>query len=280
LGFNRCASERTGLEIGVLTADFCNCAVKMHGPDYGQIVPWEKDKAHRWDIIGSPRARLGVEAQTVLMGFLRKTVERLLENVSCESLSAKWQGLVNDRFRKSSEQETWMVFSNMAFLWPPKFSPDYLLDFAVARSANAQDHLWLLQTDLPYLRGEVRYFRKSSFANALQDRTSEDAVFGWVGSNMIKLPNTRVYEWHHIVEECAHVRGQHQKFRDSIHFGVTLPKRYAEALGTLEVSIIIVLQTRVNEVRQLLSWLQGRLRDGEMVSRAHRIQDGGKRFQW
>jgi hypothetical protein len=182
----------------------------MHGPDCGQIVSWEKDKAHRWDIIGFPRARLVVEAQTVLMGFLRKTVERLLENVFCESLSANLQGLVDDRFRKSSEQETWTVFSNMAFLGPLKFSPDYLLDLAVARSANAQDHLWLLQIDISYLRGEVWYFRKSSFANALQDRTSEDAVFGWAGSNVIKLPITRAYGWHHIVEECAQVREQHQ----------------------------------------------------------------------
>jgi hypothetical protein len=36
-----------------------------------------------------------------------------------------------------------------------------------------------------------------------------------------------------------------------------LPKGYAEALGTLEVSLIIILQTRVNEIRQLLPWLRG-----------------------
>lgn len=73
---------KMGWEMGLLATEFCEHAVQMHGPKYGQVVPWDGKKAHRWEIVGFPRAQLVIEAQSILMSFLRKTVERLLENVS------------------------------------------------------------------------------------------------------------------------------------------------------------------------------------------------------
>jgi HicA toxin of bacterial toxin-antitoxin, len=248
---------KAGWENGVFATQFCKYAVQMHGPDYGGVVPWEKNKAHRWDIIGFPRAQLVIEAQSVLMGFLRKTVERLLENVSSASLSSTWQRLIGDGFRKSSEEETWTVFSNLAFLGPPNFSTDRLLEVATARSANAQDHLWLLQTDMSYMRGEIQYIRQSRVANALRQRTGELNTFEWASGKLGSFPMHRVHEWHSIVEECEHVKEQHHRFRDSIHLGGVIPTPYADALGSLELMLINILLERVQELKELLPRLRG-----------------------
>lgn len=53
----------------------------MHGSDYGKVVPWDKDAAHPWDIVGFPRAQLILEAQRHLMQVLRGVVERLTEDL-------------------------------------------------------------------------------------------------------------------------------------------------------------------------------------------------------
>lgn len=242
---------------GLFAIDFCKDAVQMYGPNYGHLVPWEKNKAHRWEIMGYPRAQLVIEAQSTLMSFLRSTVEKLLENVTGNSLSSTWQMLVNSGFRKSSEEETWTMLSNLAFLGPPEFSPDRLLDIAVARSANAEDHLWLLQTNGSYMWSEIRYFRQSRLANAIVRRIGETRASDWVGSKLSQLPMKRIYEWRSIVEECQHIKKQYQRFFDNIHPVSVIPVRYGEALGSLELLLINILLVRVQELRELLPWLRG-----------------------
>lgn len=49
----------------------------MQGSKYGQLKKWEKDAAHRFDIIGFPRAQLILEAQEKILKLLRNIVEQI-----------------------------------------------------------------------------------------------------------------------------------------------------------------------------------------------------------
>ncbi|KAF2097590.1 hypothetical protein NA57DRAFT_58165 [Rhizodiscina lignyota] len=41
-----------GWNIGLLDVDYCGRCVVVHGSRFGQLVDWDKDKAHRFDIVG------------------------------------------------------------------------------------------------------------------------------------------------------------------------------------------------------------------------------------
>lgn len=58
--------------------------VDMHGDDYGELVEWDKNAAHRRDILGFPRSLLILRAQRRVMAILKSAVEQLIDN--CESL--------------------------------------------------------------------------------------------------------------------------------------------------------------------------------------------------
>lgn len=64
--------------IGLLDATFNECSVVMFCPRYGTYAKWQKNAAHRFDIIGFPCGRLVMEAQATLLAFLRRVVEQLL----------------------------------------------------------------------------------------------------------------------------------------------------------------------------------------------------------
>jgi hypothetical protein len=48
-------------EKGYLAVKHCGHGVVIHGAEYGKLVPWEKDQAHRWDLVGFPRTQLVIE---------------------------------------------------------------------------------------------------------------------------------------------------------------------------------------------------------------------------
>ena len=50
----------------------------MHGPRFGDVVDWSASEAHRFDILGFPRARLVLEAQALLMRVLYKIARGIL----------------------------------------------------------------------------------------------------------------------------------------------------------------------------------------------------------
>jgi hypothetical protein len=50
-------------------------AVVMQGPHYVTLQPWDRQKVHRSESVGFPRPRLVIEAQALLLGFLRKVEE-------------------------------------------------------------------------------------------------------------------------------------------------------------------------------------------------------------
>jgi hypothetical protein len=113
------------------------------------------EQAHRYDIIGYPRANLVLEAQTLLMGGLKRMVQQLLQGITSQSWSEKWDVLANAGFRGSLGSETLSVFLNQPYT-APLFEPDCLVEITQARHTAAEDHLWSLQIDPAYFQFYVR----------------------------------------------------------------------------------------------------------------------------
>jgi hypothetical protein len=246
-----------GYNHGRLALEHCPSCVVMYGSDYGKLVPWNKDEAHRWYTIGYPRAQIIVEAQRVLMEFLRKTVEDLLEGVEIESSSSKWIELRESGFRKSNHDETWSAWCNQAYTGPPTFNIDSILEISRARMANAEDHLWLLQTDPSYMHSEISYFSNSRLGNIIRNDIGSTKVYHYAAGVLTDVPINRVQDWYYIVEECMNMQKIYQAVGDNVHPGQPLPPKYNDALACLELLVLNVVLKRVKMLSSLLPRLRG-----------------------
>ena len=150
---------RQAWALGRFDLEYCgNYCVVMHGVDYGKLVPWTKEAAERWDIVGYPRALLTIEAQALMFSRLRAIVDLILEGVDHNNLGAsdKWQEMVRAGSKQSNKIELWSDYVNQPFSAPPKFDVEHYCSIAKASMQAAQDHLWLLQTDPCYFRRFVK----------------------------------------------------------------------------------------------------------------------------
>lgn len=70
---------------GTVATQYSSMCVVVHGKDYGTLVPFDANAAHRGDMVGLPRAQLLLEAQANLMGFLSKVMDLTLEGANLDS---------------------------------------------------------------------------------------------------------------------------------------------------------------------------------------------------
>jgi hypothetical protein len=126
-------------------------AIIMYGPKYGELTGWNEKQAHCLEIIGFPRAQLILEAQAHLMRVLGGVIERLTKGLQ-ESSPDSWTRIAELGFKHASSCEFASSFVNQPFSPPPTFDIEKLLVIAATRRDLTADHIWLLQTDLSYLR--------------------------------------------------------------------------------------------------------------------------------
>lgn len=122
-------------ELGALKADRSNKCLIIYGTRYGELTDWEAEAAHRWDIVGFPRARLILEAQYTLLSLLRKIVDQLLDGVDKDrsGYSDKWKQITTLGFKAFSHLEFWSSYTNQPFSAVPVFDIDALLSTAKVR---------------------------------------------------------------------------------------------------------------------------------------------------
>lgn len=135
--------------------------IVMTGSGYGTLTTWQKDAAHRFDIIGFPRGLMILQAQQHLMNFLRKLVEHLLTGVdsSAPGASDKWEEMACMGFKQTNSVEFWSPYLNQPFSAPPVFDINDVLSLVRTKLESAADHLWLLQTDPAYVRCAIGSLR-------------------------------------------------------------------------------------------------------------------------
>ncbi|KAF7890046.1 uncharacterized protein EAF02_002461 [Botrytis sinoallii] len=258
-------SMRASWETGALRTEYADCCVVFYGSNYGDITPWNTTKVHQMDIIGFPRGRLILEAQSIILKTLRGTVEDLLLGVDIESSSSKWYMLVDSNFRGASGSIAWSNFSDQAFT-APIFDLDRLLNISRAAFHEAEDHLWLLQTDPVYLQYRAKLARQGWLSKDTGDRFLPNS--SWM---LCYKAFTTMQRWSWVVDEFEHAQAQRNKFRDNINCGGDLPRKYSLALAYLELLLINLLRQRVKKLGECLPCFKG-------FSEDYKISDTGSAF--
>ncbi|KAG9858920.1 hypothetical protein KCU98_g361, partial [Aureobasidium melanogenum] len=234
---------RHGWATGDLALEYCGHAcVVMHGIDYGKLVPWDREAAERWDIIGYPRARLIIEAQALVFFRLRSIVDIILEGINPESVGAsgKWQEMVRAGFKQTNAIELWSDYINQPFSSPPNFDVDYYCSVARARMQAAQDHLWLLQTDVSYAR---RFIKVMAAGEVYRSNWKFVLIGGDIREAILDC-----LRWVQLDKEWSSVQEQYRRFRDSIRPGQPLPRSLELSLAILERALLDSMDKRIKHL--------------------------------
>ncbi|KUJ17900.1 uncharacterized protein LY89DRAFT_745890 [Mollisia scopiformis] len=240
-------------ELGTFETAYSSVCIIMHGSEYGKVTRWEESAAHRWDIVGFPRAILTLEAQQKLLAFLRGIVEKLLEGFSRNDTSPQ-----SDRFEKiiglrsaspggSSPDEFASTYLNQPFSAPPKFDIEELLSIAQTQLNMHGDNLWLLQTD-------PRYFRR--YAKLLVDgglATNLTKTNQYVCTHLELMQRAiQFWSWEGILEATLKLQATYRSFDVEVKVGEALSSQYNHALGSLEALLYDQLQRRIQAIRYTL----------------------------
>ena len=165
---------RHAWETGSLPTGFCLQCIVVHGSRYGDLVEMEEDAIHRGDVIGFPRAQLVFEAQERLLSLLKRVVEQLLQETGTKVLGSfeKWSQLALKDPGMSKTLDFCSPDVYQPFLAPPEFSIDHLLSVAQTRLKEAEDHIWLLQTDPYYMQHSLNINRSGAMDKLAKSTTA------------------------------------------------------------------------------------------------------------
>ncbi|KAI1088336.1 hypothetical protein F5B19DRAFT_486016 [Rostrohypoxylon terebratum] len=216
-----------GWGLGSFDIDFCNKHMVMHGPQYGTLVDWEEDAAHRVDILGFPRARLVLEAQALILTTLRSIVDKILLDAdrSLPHQTHKWLELTaNASFKRTGEVESWSPYTNQAFSAPPLFDPENLLSLINTRLEASSDHLWHLQCEPAYMRRHIKIHSRMPNTKVTDESIAPLMNYNW---------------WHMLKEMCVGVVALHRYWQTEIYPGNPLPSRYNYGLGHIEFQLYL-----------------------------------------
>ncbi|KEQ75458.1 hypothetical protein M436DRAFT_70947 [Aureobasidium namibiae CBS 147.97] len=156
-----------------------HCVI-MYGAHLGRLIPWNKQSAHRHDIIGYPRAVLILEAQAALFAFLRKTVEMLLEPSLHEATAGhqQWDVLVQSDFGKIGPTPL-VCRRTEVFRSPPRLDMAAIVEYLHEQRDAMFDELWLLQTDPEYFRDHLIRAKDNEMHDRLATKWREQWVLDY-----------------------------------------------------------------------------------------------------
>ncbi|ERF76260.1 hypothetical protein EPUS_04337 [Endocarpon pusillum Z07020] len=238
----------------------CKSAMIAYGARYGEIVEWDQERVDQGHLIALPRANLLIQIQATLSAMLAETVGILTDGATIEERPTKWLALIESGFRRSREDEIYSSFIDRAFQRPPVFDIDELLKIAEARTANAQDQLWLLQTEPSHVHREYRLLQDSEYFSVVVPQLSgtvDVEKYNLIG-NILSVESTgRFSEWNCVVEECKHVREQLNGCGGQVQLGKPLPEKYSQAVSCLEAALESILWRWTRDVASLLPKLRG-----------------------
>lgn len=119
---------------------------------------------------------------------------------------------------------------------------------------EAQDHLWLLQTDPAYFYEVAAYWHKYNLSTLLGARTmdTKDAKLHSLGGRVIVYSITQAQDWDFLSEELRNVQRQFVTHPEFTKPGRHPPKAYDQALGRLEVVVINRLNHKSGHLKEHL----------------------------
>ena len=241
---------------GSFEEDSGDGCILMDPMRYSIWTAFDAAAVHRGEAYGTPRGLLILESQRTLMSFLRSVVTVIIGTQRAEILAEPstledfldfedpgpckdWMDFVDAQGKGKQTLETFgSIFAELPYSFPPKFDVNLLIDIAEARTAEAQDELWLLQTDSAYFHDRARYhearwFDKVPCADAVQFTAREK--LDNIAYIMTIKPLLQARDWQWLLEGCQAVKAEMVKPETKIDWGRPLPPLYESALGSLQL---------------------------------------------
>ena len=218
-----------------------NCII-MYGDNYGQMTVWKEDEVHNLSRIGFPRGILVLEAQQMLFSFLRRIVTTILEDdeTAIQTWSPSFftktaEPKLKHAGRNSSSIEFASSYLNQAFSAPPQFDLDEINSIIQTRLAYYADHIWLLQTDAPYLRSyaDIVLLGVGKFGGC--DTIVEE---GCAVVMAIERDIDKFLFWQGLAEYVPILRQQSELFLRNSEGCTALPEEYSCNLASFEAVLI------------------------------------------
>lgn len=225
-----------------------HCVV-MYGKNYGRLIKWNRDSAHRWDIIGYPRAKKILESQAALARFLRTMVDLILGTGLEHAAEGRdrWDALAQENFRQAEAMVSGPTYCLRPFSPPPIFNlgiAERLLQALLSRRNAIADQVWLLQTDPRYLRRYVAQFKDAVTHGLLPS----DEMRHYQLAMQPHYHVAHIGFWDTVVADAKYLGDTCAKYKSEVRIGRALPAEYANAIARMRSQLKILLMTQIREL--------------------------------
>ena len=256
------AQMQTGWKFGGLSEKSAEGCIVMQGEQYGIWKDFDRQAVHNGNAYGAIRGLLILEAQQVLMSFLRKTVCKILDASAtkpeghhpeapktslasaafpCYDLSScsKWMRFIE---AEPHQSQAWLsvasVYTQQAYSSPPCFDIDTMIEIAEAKAMEAGDELWLLQTDQDYFhdllkRHERAWIDSMPGVEKLKTFGSMEKMDN-IGYIMTVKMVVQARDWQWLLDECQAVKKRMVVLDAKLRMREPLPVDYEIALWGLQ----------------------------------------------
>lgn len=252
--------------LGVLVPEYNKHCVVMQGPRFGELVPWNAEQAHRWEIIGFNKAQHLLTAQAAMARLLRKVVSGLLPNANlaglCNGAQPNWESLAKQQSAQTDSMFSILgaTYINQPYSSPPTCNPASILDMVITRHHTAQDDLWQLQTDPAYVRFRIQELSSAAYFEGMKGRNK----WSWFVDEIMFNANRREIYWRQLLVECkrlleAHMTLQQYPKSDTARQG------YDSMLWIVQDCCIELLALQVSSLDYSLPFQRGFERNFELI---------------
>ena len=221
--------------------------VMIQGPEFGSLVQWSRDAAHRWQMIGYPLARQLLRVQAKISGFLRPIVTALLDPSEQEAPQGRdaWDHLVATFFKHEDSIVTPSAYCNQVFAPPPKFDLCHILQAVHTRMCAAIDEAQLMQADPIYLRCLLRQLEIGPVYELMDEKARQRMLYM---SSIQPMLNRNA--WGVVAGTAAELLRYSLERRQGILY---LPKQYEDCLRSVEAALRLQFETLIHELLRFLA---------------------------
>ena len=245
---------------GEKSAEGC---IVMQGERYGTWKQFDRQAVHNGEAYGAIRGLVILEAQQILMSFLRKVVCTILKNASSSnpkksqpeapmthlasaafphydlSSGRKWMRFIE---AEPHRDQAWLsvasAYTQQPYSAPMRFDINTMIEIAETKFMEAEDELWLLQTDLDYFHDLLKHHEHAWLDSVpgveeLKTFSLKDKMDN-IGYIMTVKMVIQARDWQWLLEECRAVKKQIGMPDAKLRMGEPLPVEYERALCGLQ----------------------------------------------
>ncbi|KAK4543626.1 hypothetical protein LTR36_005271 [Oleoguttula mirabilis] len=244
-------SQQNGFESALLDLGYNPHCVAIDEKHFGELVQWNREKAHRLEMIGFPRAHLAFEAQSELSGLLRRMVDLLLGDTGDDTPQGSdlWDASAKTGFNVSGSG---VVAESAYYLGPYsapcRFDADRIQSLLLGRCAAAKDTLWLLQRDPWNFREYLAQAQSTSYHRQLPEEEKIDHLIRHTLSavNHVDLASRMLDEVNMIMD----IMHDHE---EKIMPGEPLPQEYDDALSMMRSTLVGQFNTQTKDLFDIVT---------------------------